>query len=81
MSKTKRWYEALSNEAGVLLDSATEEILKKGFETMLQNALVSVEDFYQERYDNDQIGREELEIGQQAVQRVRKAFANLEKNM
>ena len=80
MSKTKKWYEAKFNEAGIPLDNTTEETLKL-FESILQNALVSVEDDYQERYDNDQIGREELEIGQGAVQRVRKAFAELKKNV
>ena len=80
MSKTKKWYEAKFNEAGIPFDATTEETLKL-FESILQNALVSVEDDYQERYDNDQIGREELEIGQRAVQRVRKAFAELKKNV
>lgn len=80
MSKTKKWYETKFNEAGIPLDSTTEETLKL-FESILQNALVSVEDNYQERYDNDQIGREELEIGQGAVQRVREAFAELKKNV
>ena len=80
MSKTKKWYETKFNEAGVPLDSTTEETLKL-FESIFQNALVSVEDDYQERYDNDQIGREELEIGQGAVQRVRNTFAELKKNV
>ena len=80
MSKTKKWYETKFNEAGIPLDNTTEETLKL-FESIFQNALVSVEDDYQERYDNDQIGREELEIGQGAVQRVRNAFAELKKNV
>ena len=80
MSKTKKWYEAKFNEAGISFDNTTEETLKL-FESILQNALVSVEDDYQERYDNDQIGREELEIGQSAVQRVRKTFAKLKENV
>lgn len=80
MSKTKKWYETKFNEAGIPLDSTTEETLKL-FESMFQNALTNVEDDYQERYDNDQIGREELEIGQRAVQRVRKTFAELKKNV
>lgn len=80
MSKTKKWYEAKFNEMGIPFDKATEETLKL-FESILQNALVNVEDDYQERYDNDQIGREELEIGQGTVQRVREAFAELKKNV
>ena len=50
------------------MDNTTEETLKL-FESIFQNALFSVEDDSQERYDNDQIGREELKIGQGAVQR------------
>lgn len=80
MSKTKKWYETKFNEMGIPFDAVTEETLKL-FESMLQNALVSVEDDYQERYDNEQIGREELEIGQGAVQRVRETFAKLKKNV
>lgn len=80
MSKTKKWYETKFNEAGIPFDEVTEETLKL-FESMLQNALVSVEDDYQEQYDNDQIGRDEMEIGQGAVQRVREAFAKLKKNV
>ena len=80
MSKTKKWYETKFNEAGIPFDEVTEETFKL-FESILQNALVSVEDDYQEQYDNDQIGRNEMEIGQGAVQRVREAFAKLKKNV
>lgn len=80
MSKTKKWYEAKFNEAGIPLDVTTEETLKL-FESMFQNALTNVEDSYKEKYEDGAIGVTKKDIALEAINRIRTEFANLKQNV
>lgn len=80
MSKTKKWYETKFNEAGIPFDEVTEETLKL-FESMFQNALTNVEDFYKEKYENGVIGIIKKDTALETINKVRKEFANLKQNV
>lgn len=80
MSKTKKWYETKFNEAGIPFDEVTEETLKL-FESMFQNALTNVEDFYKEKYEDGVIGVIKKDTALETINKVRKEFANLKQNV
>lgn len=80
MSKTKKWYETKFNEAGIPFDEVTEETLKL-FESMFQNALTNVEDFYKEKYEDGVIGIIKKDTALETINKVRKEFANLKQNV
>lgn len=80
MSKTKKWYETKFNEMGIPFDEVTEETLKL-FESMFQNALTNVEDFYKEKYEEGVIGIIKKDTALETINKVRKEFANLKQNV
>lgn len=80
MSKTKKWYETKFNEMGIPFDEVTEETLKL-FESMFQNALTNVEDFYKEKYEEGVIGVIKKDTALETINKVRKEFANLKQNV